>query len=331
MLTRRFLRRSAFALTAIVAAAGFTHLPSAQAQSNPKITIAVPAYFKDGADWDRVLDTAAVGWVVGHPDTPADGNYKTDKELADRLAAAKAKGKKTLVYVTAGYDKVSATVVADRVDSALAAYPGVDGVFLDEILYNECDKYKALANGSGSLKGIKARNPGKLVVLNPGAPMLACYKGLADGYLNLERADANVKEWLDNVKLPGNYSEYNWMFGSDIRPQMWQMVHSVPADRMAAAADDAVSRNATVLYLTPELLPNPYDNLPSVSAWTAFVNRVNDYNAGKVALPPVLILKAPSAAAATAPPTTKKATTTAKTTTKKKPVRKTVRKITKKG
>ena len=324
MLTRRSLRRSAFALTAIVAAAGLTQLPAAQAQSNPKITIAVPAYFKDGAEWDRVLDTAAVGWVVGHPDTPADGNYKTDKELADRLAAAKAKGKKTLVYVTAGYDKVSAAVVADRVDSALAAYPGVDGVFLDEILYNECDKYKALANGSGSLKGIKARNPGKLVVLNPGAPMLACYKGLADGYLNLERADANVKEWLDNVKLPGNYSEYNWMFGSDIRPQMWQMVHSVPADRMAAAADDAVSRNATVLFLTPELLPNPYDNLPSSSAWTAFVNRVNDYNAGKVALPPVLALKA-SSAAATAAPTTKKATSTVKTT-KKKTVKKTTKK-----
>ncbi len=325
MLNRRSLRRSAFALTAIVAAAGFTHLPSAQAQSNPKITIAVPAYFKDGAEWDRVLDTAAVGWVVGHPDTPADGNYKTEKELADRLAAAKAKGKKTLVYVTAGYDKVSAAVVADRVDSALAAYPGVDGVFLDEILYNECDKYKALATGSGSLKGIKARNPGKLVVLNPGAPMLACYKGLADGYLNLERADANVKEWLDNVNLPGNYSEYNWMFGSDIRPQMWQMVHSVPADRMAAAADDAISRNATVLFLTPELMPNPYDNLPSASAWSAFVNRINDYNAGKVALPSVLGLKAPSAAAA-ASPTTKKASAVVKKTTKKKTVKKTTKK-----
>ena len=328
MLNRRSLRRGAFALAAVVAAAGFTHLPAAQAQSSPQITIAVPAYFKDGADWDRVLDTAAVGWVIGHPDTPADGKYKSEKELADRLAAAKAKGKKTLVYVTAGYDKVSAAVVADRVDSALAAYPGVDGVFLDEILYNECDKYKALATGSGSLKGIKARNPGTLVVLNPGAPMLACYKGLADGYLNLERADANVKEWLDNVNLPGNYSEYNWMFGSDIRPQMWQMVHSVPADRMAAAADDAVSRNATVLFLTPELMPNPYDNLPSASAWSAFVNRVNEYNAGKVTLPKVLTLKAPPAAAAAAgaaAPTTKKPATLVKKTTKKS-VKKTTKK-----
>ncbi len=316
MLTRRSLRRSAFALTAVVAAAGFTFAPSAQAQSNPQITIAVPAYFKDGAEWARVLDTPAVGWVVGHPDTPADGNYKNEKELSDRLAAAKAKGKKTLVYVTAGYEKVSAATVADRVDSALAAYPGVDGVFLDEILYNECDKYKALSVGSGTLKGIKARNPGKLVVLNPGAPMLACYKGLADGYLNLERADANVKEWLENVNLAGNYSEYNWMFGSDVRSQMWQMVHSVPADRMAAAADDAVSRNASVLFLTPELMPNPYDNLPSASAWTAFVNRVNDYNAGKVALPKVLTLKAPALAAAAAP-TTKKVATVVKKTVKK--------------
>ncbi len=323
MLTRRSLGRGAFALAATVAAGGIVMAPAAHAQANPQITIAVPAYFKDGAEWDRVLETAAVGWVVGHPDTPSDGNYKAEKELTDRLASAKAKGKKTLVYVTAGYDKVSAAQVADRVDSALAAYPGVDGVFLDEILYNECDKYKALAVGSGSVKGIKARNPGKLVVLNPGAPILSCYKGVADGYLNLERGDAAVKEWLDNVNLPGNYSEYKWMFGSDIRSQIWQMVHTVPADRMAAAADDAISRNATVLYLTPEALPNPYDNLPAAAAWTAFVNRVNDYNSGKAPLPKVLTLKAPAAAVSSvttkAPtPTSKKATTVKKKTTKKR-------------
>ena len=323
MLTRRSLSRSAFALAAIVAAGGFMMAPAAQAQANPQITIAVPAYFQAGAEWDRVLETSAVGWVIGHPDTPADGNYKGEKELTDRLASAKAKGKKTLVYVTAGYDKVSAAQVADRVDSALAAYPGVDGVFLDEILYNECDKYKALAVGSGSVKGIKARNPGKLVVLNPGAPILSCYKGVADGYLNLERGDASVKEWLDNVNLPGNYSEYNWMFGSDVRSQIWQMVHTVPADRMAAAADDAVSRNATVLYLTPEALPNPYDNLPAAAAFAAFVNRVNDYNSGKAPLPKVLTLKAPAAAVApvtTKAPTatTKKAIVAKKKTTKKK-------------
>ena len=83
-------------------------------------------------------------------------------------------------------------------------------------------------------------------------------------------------------------------------------------------ADEAVSRNATVLFITPELLPNPYDNLPSPSAWAAFVNRVNDYNAGKVALPKVLALKGPApSAAAGVSPTTKKATTVVKKTTKK--------------
>ena len=139
MLTRRSLRRSAFALTAVVAAAGFTYAPPAQAQSNPQITIAVPAYFKDGAEWERVLDTPAVGWVVGHPDTPADGNYKNEKELSDRLAAAKAKGKKTLVYVTAGYEKVSAAAVADRADSALAAYPGV--VAISDVKVLRADRF----------------------------------------------------------------------------------------------------------------------------------------------------------------------------------------------
>lgn len=299
------------AATAVLGAAA--HQP-ARAQG-ATVTIAVPAYFNDDAAWDKAIDTPAVGWIIGHPTTPPNGRFVVEKELADRLARAKAKGKKVLVYVTAGYEKEDWRSVADKVDSALGAYPGVDGVFLDEILYNECQKYSSLSKGSGGLKGVRDRQPNKLIVLNPGAPMLKCYEGLADGYLNLERADKDVAGWLENVNLPGNVPEYAWMFQAARRPQIWQMVHSVPANRMSAAVDEALQRNASVVYVTPDVMPNPYDRLPEDSAWSALVGRVEEYRSGKVAVPALKGVPVVAATAA-ASPTTRAAATT-RTTVKK--------------
>ena len=274
---------------------------AAQAQG-ANISIAVPAYFTDQALWDKVIATKEIGYVVGHPDTPASGaGYVADKDLVSRLDKAKAAGKKTFVYVTAGYDKVDWKVVAEKIDSAFIAYPNVDGVFIDEINYDQCDKYKSLANGEGAVKGVKARHPGKLIVLNPGAPILNCYEGLGDGYLNLERADKDVQDWVNNVNLPNNVPFYQWMFKLERRPQIWEMVHSVPAARIKSAVDDALTRNASILFVTSDALPNPYDTLSDDASFQALIDRVNDYNSGKVPLPAILKL--------TVPPTTTVAAT----------------------
>jgi hypothetical protein len=329
----RFCVPAALAVTASAVAVGSFGQP-ALAQ-NTSVQIAVPAYFKDEAQWNKVIDTPAVGWVIGHPDTPANGRFVAEKELVERLGRAKAKGKKTLVYVTAGYDKETWQTVADKVESALSAYPDVDGVFLDEILYDQCEKYSSLSKGAGGLRGVRERNPNKLVVLNPGAPILKCYEGLADAYLNLERADKDVSAWLENVNLSGNVPEYSWMFQSARRPQIWQMVHSVPANRMSAAVDEALQRNASVLFLTPDLMPNPYDRLPDDASWTAMINRVEEYRSGKVTLPALrgvptqATATATAAATATTRPaatatTRPAATATTKAAAKKKTTKRTV-------
>lgn len=300
------------ALAVATSTAVATTNPPAVAQSNPTVSLAVPAYFTDNASWDRVINTPEVRYVVGHPSTPAAGKqYVAEKELVAHLAAAAAKGIKTLVYVTAGYDKVGWETVADRIDSAFTAYPNVDGVFLDEINYNQCEKYSSLSKGVGSIKGVRTRHPNKLVVLNPGAPMLNCYEGLADGYLNLERAQADVGAWEANVNLAGNVPYYAWMFTEANRPKIWQMVHSVAPSGIAAAVDGALSRNASVLFITPDVLPNPYDALPDDAAWKALTERVAAYNTAKLTLPAV---KGPKIA----PTTTKKPVVKKKLVVKKK-------------
>lgn len=261
---------------------------AAVAQSRPTVSLAIPAYFNDDASWDRVFNTPQVKFVVGHPETPAAGKpYVSNKDLVAHLNQAKAKGITTLLYVTAGYDKVGWEVVADRIDSALAAYPNADGVFVDEINYNQCDKYTSLSKGVGGVRGIRSRQPNKLIVLNPGAPMLNCYEGLADGYLNLERAQADVPAWESNVNLAANAPFYAWMFTEANRPKMWQMVHSVSPSQISSAVDGALSRNASVLFVTPDVMPNPYDSLPDDSSWKALLDRVDAYNSGKIALPAV--------------------------------------------
>ena len=68
-----------------------------------------------------------------------------------------------------------------------------------------------------------------------------------------------------------------------------------------------------MVYVTPDVMPNPYDRLPEDSAWSALVGRVEEYRSGKVAVP---ALKGVPVVAAAASPTTRAAATT-RTTVKK--------------
>jgi Spherulation-specific family 4 len=303
----RILRRTfAASVIALVGSASFALTnPTIAVAADPAVSVAVPAYFVDDALWTKALDTPAVRYVIGHPLAPVAGEaYKADPELADRLAQAKAKGKITLVYVTGGYDKVDWRVVADRIDTVLAAYPAAAGVFIDEINYDQCEKYSSLSKGTAAVKGIRARQPGKLIVLNPGAPMLNCYDGLADGYVNLERADRDIPAWTTNVNLAGNVPYYSWMFSAANRPKMWQAIHSVNPSNASAAVDAALSRNASVLYITDDVMPNPYDTLPTDATWKSVLDRVGQYNSGQIALPPLRGVPIPSAKSADAAPST---------------------------
>jgi hypothetical protein len=288
---RRVLALGVFAAVASVSLAAVN--PNVVQAASP-ITIAIPAYFTDDALWAKALDTPAVQYVIGHPLVPVAGQaYVADKDLAARLAQAKAKGKTPLVYVTGGYDKVDWRVVADRIDTILDAYPAAAGVFIDEINYDQCEKYASLTKGSGSVKGVRARQTNKLIVLNPGAPLLNCYDGLADGYVTLERAEKDIPAWTTNVNLPGNASSYAWMFQDASRSRMWEMIHSVSPANASSAVDAAVARNASVLYLTDDTLPNPYDSLPSDAVFKAVLDRVTQYSNGSTPLPPVKQLAVP--------------------------------------
>lgn len=294
----------------------------------PLVSIAVPAYFTDEASWEKVIATPEVRYIVAHPETPDAGKpYVADKALTANIDKAIAKGKIVSVYVTAGYDKVGFDEVLNRVASALQAYPKVKAVFLDEINYDQCDKYKSFASGTGSVKGFRTRFPDVSLQLNPGAPILNCYEGLADAYLNLERplADPNgVPAWLANVNLPGNVPYYEWMFSAANRNKIWQMVHSVPANQMVSAIDAALTRNASVLYITNDIMPNPYDKLPDEAAWNAMVSHIAAINSGKAALPATKQLTKPVAAAAL--PTAKATTTIKKVVTTKKTTKTTKKK-----
>jgi hypothetical protein len=308
------------AALALASAAAIGTGSNASAQAKPAVQIAVPAYFTDDASWDRAINTPEVGFIVAHPDSPAAGKpFPVDPELTKRIAQAKAKGIKTLIYVTAGYDKVSWQDTETRVDAAFGAYPNADGVFLDEINYDQCDKYNNFAKGVTGTAGFRGRHPGKFEVLNAGAPMLNCYEGSADAYLNLERAQGDVQAWIDNVFLKDNAPYYAWMFKPENRSAIWQMVHSVAPSQIGAAVDAALTRNASVIYVTPDLMPNPYDNFPDDAAWKALVDRVAAYNSGKVALPAVNGPKV-VAAVATAPPAATVKPIQSVTATTKKPL-----------
>ena len=142
-----------------------------------------------------------------------------------------------------------------------------------------------------------------------------CYEGLADGYVTLERAEKDIPAWTENVNIPANAQYYSWMFTEPNRPKMWEVIHSVNPAGAASAVDAALARNASVLYLTDDVLPNPYDSLPRDETWKAVLDRVSQYSNGAVPLPAVKQLVVPTAVAGN--PAVGKTGNSAKPTTKR--------------
>lgn len=194
-------------------------------------------------------------WVVVNPasgpGTQVDANYT---KAIDRLQGA---GCVVLGYVTTGYGKRPAAEVHADIDRWLKLYPRTQGVFFDEMIYEDTD---AAARHQAALNGY-AREAGCWpTVGNPGAET-------PGRYFATDAADVIVvhegNDWPDEARLKGDY------FGgySDYPPfTRAVLVHSLP--KFDPKSLQMVRRHARWVYVTDDrYLPNdpkadnPWDSL----------------------------------------------------------------------
>jgi hypothetical protein len=299
---RTWRRPAAAGLTvaALVSASVVGRVASASAAVTSQ-QVAVPSYIPPNADpgaWNRLIgaDSEKVGIVVANVANGPD--FQAKPYWTDVMARSHASGKRVLGYVDTGYlgltgqrtrlgsPRAGDWIVQIQQDISrwYALYPGMlDGIFFDQG-YNQCGEGDAIALQYRFVHEFqKQHHRGSMTVLNPGATVPQCYEDSADVLLTYESSYAGYMLTPDQ---PGdlNYHSPGWT-PKDPR-KFWHIIYDVKAQDVPAVIAASRERDAGYIYVTDDVMTNPYDTLPATPYWTAQQDAVSGGFAPVVPVPP---------------------------------------------
>jgi len=218
--------------------------------------IAVPSYFYPGPLWAELESGApTAGLAIINPNSGPGPT--TDPNYAAQVTHTRAAGMTVIAYVYTSYAARSAPAVEADIDAYYTQYPDLDGIFIDEV-GSDC----GLAPYYAGLDAyVKAKGGAGVTVLNPGNPVPECYATAGDILLTFE----------------GSYAAYlgfalaGWESGYP-DAKFWHLVYAASAAQMPSAISLSRSRHAGWVYVTDDVLANPWDTLPPY--WSAEVAEV---------------------------------------------------------
>jgi hypothetical protein len=269
---------SSIAAIAATCAVVTTEGPAVALESTIAQQVAVPSYIHPNAspaDWGRLASSApgAVGIAVANVINGPD--YTPLPEWAAVIHATHANGVPVVGYVDTGYlgttglltrlgssDAMDWISQIERDVDAWYAFYGDDlsGIFFDQG-QNACgpaDSPNIWADLYARLDDyVKARYPGDITVLNPGIVVPQCYQFAADVLVTFE---GSYETYLNA------YTPLSW---DPVDPKkIWHIVYGAPtSDQMAEVVALSKTRGAGYVYVTDDVLANPYDRLPADDYW----------------------------------------------------------------
>ncbi len=214
---------------------------AALAKLTRKLQIGAVSYYYPGAKWTALLALKPAVVVIN----PASGvGNSPSLTYQTQVAAAKVAGAKVFGYVFTNYAlRPQADVMAEA--SRYRDWYGVDGIFLDET----SNKPEHVPYYSGVCGSLRATN--LLSCLNPGYITVEDHFKLADYVMCTEGPYTNYV----NQTRPA--------FEKNYPGKAWHVVHSCPASEMLNAVRLANSRGAGLLWVTDDVMNNPYDTNPT--------------------------------------------------------------------
>lgn len=179
-----------------------------------------------------------------------------DPAYTSAVSACRSHGVGVVGYVYTSYGARSASAVRADVDAYFARYP-VSGIFFDEASNSSSTQtyYASL------YQYVHAKSAGKLtVVTNPGVPATTAWQldgGTADIVNVFEGSPSSFSSWSPPAwvanRNPANLSAI--IYGAS------------STSTMQSACSRASSLNLGWTYVTPDVLPNPFDILPPDPYW----------------------------------------------------------------
>ena len=226
------------------------------------LRLAVPAYAWPGAPaWADFVDGAAAtdGLVVANP---ASGvGAAQDATYVDAVADAQGRGARVLGYVSTRYGARDAA----EIDAEVAAWfdwYGVDGIFYDEVpdavgCVDTVDWYADRAAVA------RAAQPAAFLAYNPGIDSCEAW---------LEQADLLVIVEEDAASVTG-FVLHAWASGWPAE-RFWLLAYAASEADMTGLLDEARAAGVGWVYVTDDVLPNPWDEAPGY--WAAEVVAAGD-------------------------------------------------------
>ncbi len=242
-------------------------------------SVAVPSYIHpldtSGA-WDRLIATmpGAIGIAVANVMNGPGSAVSTDWTTV--MQRARSAGAKVLGYVDTGYLGTTgqttrsgsaqtgdwmAQVKAD-IDTWYALYGTlVDGIFFDQgqSACGPTSGSNAWADMYGQLHQYeKEGHNGSRTVLNPGMIVPQCFENAADTLITFESSYA--------AYAGAGYQDLNWVPQDPLK--IWHLVYGATT---STQMQDAIARSkqhgAGYVYVTDDVLPNPWDTIPNLTYW----------------------------------------------------------------
>ena len=218
----------------------------------------IPAYFYPGSLWTQATAGAPIVDVMimnpaSGPGTSQNSDYVT------AVNNAKAAGIKVIGYVHTSYGARDINVVKGEVDLYKQWY-GVSGVFLDEVSSGAA----ALPYYQNVSAYIRSTN-GTYVALNPGVVPDQGYITLGDTTVIFEGTYNTYKTW----------SAPSWVTSYPASKFTHLVYATSTKNNMKSAITRSKNNRAGYVYVTNDVLPNPWDTLPS-AYWSAELTEINN-------------------------------------------------------
>jgi hypothetical protein len=188
---------------------------------------------------------------------PASGPGKArDANYTAAFARARAAGIRVMGYVDTGYARRSQSSMRADITAWRTLY-GVTDIFFDETASSPASLsyYQQIAD-------VVHATAGAITMLNPGINVDERYLQMADILNIFEGSQADYAAW----------APAGWVAGYPAT-RFSHLVYGVPdAASMTTVLNQALTRRAGYVYVTSDVLPNPWDALPPY--WTTEIAQI---------------------------------------------------------
>lgn len=245
-------KRGVLALFALLL--GIAAFPAQAFAATSAQSIALPLYEYPtvGTLWPDV-QTAGGSQVPFAIVNPANGpGVAVNSDYTTAISNNTTAGIRSIGYVDTNYQARAYTTVIDDIDTWYSLYPNVTGIFLDRVSAVGAPE---LCYSSYIYNYIKVKHPTALVSQNFGTYTTPAYEPYGDIFVNAEMDHALYQTWA----LPVDGFQNNPANSN----RFWHMIHTTNGSDLAATLTQTRNNNAGWVYITDDILPNPYNDSPS--------------------------------------------------------------------